>query len=143
MILRSSESLPTKILLLHAEGFSNRRIARDLEIDRETVTRTLKTTKSHPRIGLLDAMLAHGITPELLAQKLRERIDASEVKVFNGKDGIVYSEPQVAWDVQADTQDMIHRLRGAYAEQKLTVGGTLFHRLLANVPRPALPKAEE
>ena len=138
--LRIPEAVQTKILLLNAKGFSSRRISRDLGIAREAVARVLKTAKTDQGIGLLDAMLAHGITPELLAQKLRERIEATEVKVFNGKDGIVYSEPLVAWDVQADAQDMIHKLRGDYAEQKLTVSGTLFHRLLANVPRPALPK---
>ena len=140
MTLRSSDSVQTQVLLLHAKGYSRRRISRDLGIARPTVARILRDAKTDQGISLLDSMLAHGITPEYLAQKLKERIEATEVKVFNGKDGIVYSEPQAAWDVQADTQDMIHRLRGDYAEQKLSVSGTLFHRLLANVPRPVLPK---
>ena len=140
MTLRSSESLQTQVLLLKAKGFSNRRISRDLHMDQSTIARIIRANKAEQGLSVLDAMIAYGITPELLAQKLRERIDATEVKVFNGKDGIVYSEPQVAWDVQADAQDTIHKLRGDYAEQKLTVGGTLFHRLLANIPRPALPK---
>ena len=137
---KKSNSVQTQILLLDAKGFSIRRIAKDLNVDRGTVKRHLNASKSDRGISILDALIAHGITPEFLAAKLKERMDAQEVKVFNGKDGIVYSEPIAAWDVQADAQDTIHKLRGDYAEQKVSIGGTLFHRLLANVPRPQLPK---
>ena len=137
---KKSKPVQTQILLLDAKGWSKRRIARDLGIARVTVDSVLKEANSDHGISIVDALFAHGITPEFLAQKLKERIDAREVKVFNGKDGIVYSESMEAWDVQADAQDMAHKLRGDYAEQKVSVGGTLFHRLLANVPRPTLPK---
>ena len=138
--LRTPQSVQTKVLLLNAKGFSNRRIARDLDMRPETVSRILKTNKSGQGLSVIDAMNAYGITPEYLAQKLKERTEATEIKVFNNDGQVIYSTPLTAWKVQHEAQDMIHKLRGDYAEQKLTVSGTLFHRLLANVPRPALPK---
>jgi len=114
--IRKPQSLQTQVLLLNAKGFSNRRIARDLRIDNGTVARILKANKTDQGLTVIDALNAHGLTPEFLAQKLRQRIDATEVKTGFYEGAAVYSEPLVAWKVQHEAQDMVHELRGDYPQ---------------------------
>jgi len=122
--IRKPQSVQTQVLLLNAKGFSNRRIARDLQIHVGTVGRILKANKSDRGLTMLDALNAHGVTPDLLAHKLRERLDATEVKVSFHQGTAVYSGPLIAWKVQHDAEDMAHELRGDYPQpsgNKVTV----------------------
>jgi len=63
--------------------------------------------------GLLDEA---GLTDERLALRLRQLVDAKEVKVFYDRDEskVVYSKPLVAHDPRAKGLDMVLKLKGHY-----------------------------
>lgn len=66
------------------------------------------------RQKLLDSLINHGIDSEYLAEKLKKELEADETKVFCGKDGIVYSEPLIAWKVRQEARKDAHKLLDHY-----------------------------
>lgn len=79
----------------------------------EEITRAAK-----PPDPMLRALDKEGITTDYLAKKLKEELDANEVRVFNGKDGIVYSDNLVAWDVRQKARIDAQKLMGVYPAEK-------------------------
>ncbi len=63
---------------------------------------------------MFEAMAKAGITTEYLMEKLNDELKASETRVFNGKDGLIYSNPLVAHDVRQRARIDAHRLLGHY-----------------------------
>lgn len=68
---------------------------------------------------ILDAIQGEGIDAKYLARKLKEELEAEEVKVFNGQDGITYSAPLVAWRVRQEARKDAHKLLGQYPSEKV------------------------
>ena len=71
------------------------------------------------RQKLLDALEIKGIDSEFLSNKLKEELEADEIKVFCGKDGIVYSEPLIAWKVRQEARKDAHKLLDHYPHGNL------------------------
>jgi len=71
------------------------------------------------------ALVGEGITPEMLARKLREELEAEEEKVFSDKDGIKYSKKMVAWQTRQRARIDAHRLLSHYPAEKVDLGGDL------------------
>ncbi len=74
-----------------------------------------------------DALIEHGITPELLAKKLKEELNACEQKVFLDPKTrkLKYSKKMVAWKVRQAARIDAQRLRGDYPAEKVEHSGTL------------------
>ncbi len=64
--------------------------------------------------GITRHMDSKGITIEKLVDKLKEELDATEVKVFNDKGEVIYSNELVAWEVRQKARQDAHKLRGDY-----------------------------
>ena len=86
---------------------------RKLRNPREAAAKRLqRIQKSWPEL-----MREHGLGEhELIENHLKPLLAATEVKVFNGKDGILYSDPLVAHDIRAKALDMSFRVSNAYAQ---------------------------
>ena len=57
------------------------------------------------RAEAIKAANKYGITIDRLMAKLNEELEADETRVFNDKDdGIVYSEPLIAWKVRQEAR---------------------------------------
>ncbi len=75
-----------------------------------------------------------GITLDYLADKLKEELEAQEVKVFHtdrvtvdleGKkitsDEVIYSDPLIAWKVRQEARKDAHKLRGDYPQGEVNL----------------------
>jgi len=79
----------------------------DLDNFRKKIGRTMR--------DLLDE---GGITDEYLRKKLKKELNATEVKTYNYKGDILYSDPLVAWDIRQRARQDAHRLRGDYPAEE-------------------------
>ncbi len=87
----------------------------------------------------LGATVQHGIT------RLKEGMDAKEVKVFHTKDGeIVYSKPLVALQERRLATEQMFRLRGLFPtnREQDRISGLIFQQNIVIVPG-GLPEPEE
>jgi len=68
---------------------------------------------------LHQALQSEGITIEYLVQKLREELNATEVKVFfNPKTGkFRYSKPNIAWKIRQCAREDAQRLLNLYPQE--------------------------
>ena len=82
-----------------------------------------------PIVRTLDA---HGITLDKLAKLLKKELSATEVKTYNDKGQIVYSDPLVAWDIRQRARQDAHKLRGDYPADE--------HKLSGNLIEPRSPE---
>ncbi len=71
------------------------------------------------------AMEDKGITLGSLCEKLREELDACEVKTFNAQGVIIHSDPLIAWDVRQKARMDAHKLRGDYAPEKKEINAIM------------------
>lgn len=60
-----------------------------------------------------------GITPEYLAKKIKEELEAEETKVFSGPKGVVYSKNMIAWQIRQRARQDAHKLMGDYPAEGL------------------------
>lgn len=68
---------------------------------------------------ILDAIQGEGIDAKYLAKKLKEELEATEVKVFNDREGgIIYSDPLIAWKVRQSARQDAHKLLDHYPSEK-------------------------
>jgi len=70
-----------------------------------------------------EALESEGITPEKLAHKLAEELEANETKVFSGRKGVIYSEPLIAWDVRQRARQDAHKLLSHYPAKEVKLSG--------------------
>ena len=87
----------------------------------------------------LGATVQHGIT------RLKEGMDAKEVKVFHAKSGeIVYSKPLVALQERRLATEQMFRLRGLFPtnREQDRISGLIFQQNIVIVPG-GLPQPEE
>ncbi len=66
------------------------------------------------RQKLLNSLSYQGIDAVLLANKLKEELNADETKVFSGKEGLLYSTPLTAWKVRQEARKDAHKLLDHY-----------------------------
>jgi hypothetical protein len=81
---------------------------------------TLEDTLRHLKDEFQEALKAEGITPALMAKKLREELDATEIKVFFDKNAgkIVYGKKKlIAWNVRQKARLDVQRLLNLYPEE--------------------------
>lgn len=70
--------------------------------------------KAHQLV--ISALEKHGVTLDFLAEKLKRELCALETKVFSGKNGVVYSNPLIAWKVRQEARKDAHKLLGHYPQ---------------------------
>jgi hypothetical protein len=68
-----------------------------------------------PLVQVLDSK---GITLDVLADKLKEELDATETKTFQHQGKVIESEPKVAWDVRQRARQDAHKLRSDYPVER-------------------------
>lgn len=86
---------------------------------------TLEDTLRHLKDEFQEALKAEGITPALMAKKLREELDATEIKVFFDKNAgkIVYGKKKlIAWNVRQKARLDAQRLLNLYPDEDGTEG---------------------
>ncbi|MFH2076065.1 MAG: hypothetical protein ABIJ57_12090 [Pseudomonadota bacterium] len=86
-----------------------------------------------------DAMEKIGINESYLAKKLKEELEATEVKVFNGQEGVVYSKPLISWSVRQKGRMDANRVRGDYPAEELKHTGDLKINLVNYGSKPDNP----
>ena len=71
------------------------------------------------------AMSGAGITPDYLAERLKEELDANETKIFfdqrTGK--LIYSKDLVCWKVRSEARKDSHKLLGHYPPERRELSG--------------------
>jgi len=103
---------------------------------------------------IVEALEKEGITKELLAQKLRDELEAGKKesyrakvlrKVWNDKTkrfedvidtGIIYSEILPEWDIRQKARQDAHKLRGDYPPEEKRISGADGMPLVPGEARP-------
>lgn len=66
-------------------------------------------------------IIRNRITAERLLNYLEKELEACETKVFSTQEGLVYSDPLVAWNIRQKARMDAHKLRGDYPAEKSEV----------------------
>jgi hypothetical protein len=66
-------------------------------------------------------IIRNRITIDRLLDYLEKEFEACETKVFSGKDGLLYSEDMIAWNIRQKARMDAHKLRGDYPAEKSEV----------------------
>ncbi len=74
---------------------------------------------------IIEALDAEGITLPYLSKQLKKELKAKEIKVFNDKGTIIYSDGVPALDIQQRARIDAHKLRGDYPAEKHEVSGSI------------------
>jgi len=74
---------------------------------------------------VIQALERKGITLDKLADYLNEELKAKEIKVFNDKGTIIYSEGVPALDIQQRARIDAHKLRGDYPAEEHRITGEM------------------
>lgn len=71
------------------------------------------------------AFTGAGITPDYLATRLREELDANETRIFfDQRTGtLMYSKDLVSWKVRAEARKDAHKLLGHYPPERRELSG--------------------
>ncbi len=77
------------------------------------------------RSPIIEALDAEGITLPFLSKQLKKELKAQEIKVFNDKGKIIYSDGVPALDIQQRARIDAHKLRGDYPAEKHEVSGSI------------------
>lgn len=60
-----------------------------------------------------DLFARHGLDDDsFILKHIKPALEATEVKVFNGEHGIVYSEPLIAWGPRTTTNRLVAEMKG-------------------------------
>jgi hypothetical protein len=96
---------------------------------------------------IAEAMSSHGITPDKLARKLSEELEAHEQKVFLSDSRVKYSKKLIAWKIRQEARKDAHKLLGHYPTERhdVNVSGVLGlqEALDAAETTPYKPKGED
>jgi hypothetical protein len=91
---------------------------------------TLEEMRNKNHRSMKDILDEGGITDEYLKEKLKNELDAEEMKVFNDKGKIIYSNGLVAWEIRQRARQDAHKLRGDYPAEKHEIDGDLTIELI-------------
>lgn len=58
------------------------------------------------------------VPPELIVQRIREGLDAVEIKVFQHEGGVLYSKPLVNWSERRQYVELAARFGGYYVDKR-------------------------
>jgi len=70
---------------------------------------------------LVKALDGKGITTEYLAEKLKEELEAKEIKIFQYQGEVVESPELIAWEIRQKARMDAQKLRGDYPAEKKSV----------------------
>jgi len=86
----------------------------------------LEEELSKRTVTLRQAMTALGLTEQVLLEKLKQELDATEVKAaLDRKGSWRYSKPLIAWEVRQRARMDAHRIRGDYPRDSEPAPGTI------------------
>ena len=74
---------------------------------------------------IIEALEGEGITIKSLAKALKKELKAKEIKVFNDKGTIIYSDGVPALDIQQRARIDAHKLRGDYPAEEHRITGEM------------------
>ena len=74
---------------------------------------------------ILEALDAEGITLPFLSKQLKKELKAKEIKVFNDKGTVIYSDGVPALDIQQRARIDAHKLRGDYPAEEHRITGEM------------------
>ncbi len=74
---------------------------------------------------IIEALDAEGITLPYLSKQLKKELKAKEIKVFNDKGTIIYSDGVPALDIQQRARIDAHKLRGDYPAEEHRITGEM------------------
>lgn len=74
---------------------------------------------------MVEALEGEGITIKSLARQLRKELKAKEIKVFNDKGKIIYSDGVPALEIQQRARIDAHKLRGDYPAEEHRITGEM------------------
>lgn len=72
-----------------------------------------------------EAMQLHGITPDYLAKKLEEELEAEETKLFAFRGEIIGERNLTDWGTRQRARIDAHKLRGDYPAEEHKLNGTM------------------
>lgn len=92
-------------------------------------------TAQHPAdlldtIAMREAMSRLLASPEKIAQRINEGLDAMETKFFQFKGGVCETRDVIAWSERRMYADLAAELKGLKPTQKIEHGGTVVSRLI-------------
>jgi len=100
---------------------------------------------------ITQALNTHGITLDYTVQKLKESMEAHETKVFQGRDGLIYSDALIAHGIRLKASVEALKLQQAYpAEHTISdttltikdVSDQLKDKIKANITKNRPPVVE-
>ena len=74
---------------------------------------------------IIEALESEGITLPYLSKQLKKELKAKEIKVFNDKGTIIYSDGVPALDIQQRARIDAHKLRGDYPAEEHRITGEM------------------
>ena len=75
---------------------------------------------------IVQALSDQGITPTYLAKLLKDELKAKQIKVFQDKGKVIYSDPIEALDIQQRARMDAHKLLDHYPKEKIEIESTIF-----------------
>ena len=66
-----------------------------------------------------------GITPDYLADRIKEELEAMETKVFCTQGFVSYSDPLIAWHIRQRARQDAHKLMGDYPAEQVEHQGSI------------------
>jgi osmotically-inducible protein OsmY len=82
------------------------------------VTVTVEELTKKNRRSMREILEEGGITDEYLRTKLKKEMTATDVKTYNNKGRVIYSDPMIAWEIRQRARQDAHKLRGDYPAEK-------------------------
>ncbi len=89
------------------------------------ITPEEKAIRAGLRSPIIEALEGEGITIKSLSKQLRKELKAKEIKVFNDKGTIIYSDGVPALDIQQRARIDAHKLRGDYPAEEHRITGEM------------------
>jgi len=80
-----------------------------------------------------------GLTLEYLVTKLKEELEATQIRIFHYQGSLAESKPQTDWRTRQVARQDAHRLRGDYPAEKWDITGNLPITVVSNIEREAKP----
>jgi hypothetical protein len=130
---RVAASLKAQAIALHIAGESNLQIARKLGLSKNTIPRILEEAKlpqtSARELPIEKALARAGITRDTVANKMRELLEAKDVRLaaFEGKFTDRVDIPDV--NIQAKTVEMAGKMLEMFPREDTNLSTQLFIRI--------------
>ncbi len=130
------EPVKAQVIARSLAGENKSKIARELKITRNTVSRILSEANMS-NLNMPELLGRHGITGDVLVQQyLKPGLDAMETEFGKFKGMIVDQKDVIAWGPRLEALDMTFRLLNAYPRENAESRGNMTFNVVISAPRP-------